>query len=518
MALTFKKEVCRFEQALLQHAHCSSSQVFSSQVIIKQSSAIYGRIITLQTGRLAMFSASKMKWAESEVTSELYMTTSVCTTQWAPGLRRRRSYVPGLLCAERDLWGCLRCRVQHNFHQISSGPPETPIRRPSIRSPCHCSRHRQTAPRHRQTPRICTVSNSHAVERCGETILGRPTLRGAFCFTIPDQPCPRPSATFSSALLLSKLLPPSWLAYGLFCAQIYPSAHLRADALGFGSDGGPGRGFPSPDPPQEKRYGGGGGGFGGNGADACGKSAPFGGVGSLYGSISRPFHFGSGGGIGSWTGKTSDSRSPGGRAGGRIWIEWVGIVWINGRISADGGSSSCIYEDDRSGGGGSGGSCYVLAYSLQGAGAVSAVGGDSGRGCASLDTGGGGSGGRIAVYVKSDVSVSKIGTEWQGILSRKISMQIHGGRSGIYRNCTNGASGTAYRAAVWVVPGLGNPVVVNESKLILDSNMSSGSATDGGGSADNDSVAPAAITPIVPEARVDLLQCTACGALTRNES
>ena len=339
-------------------------------------------------------------------------------------------------------------------------------------------------------------------------------------FVSPSLISPVPGQVQLSPLhyCLSKLLPPSWLAYGLFCAQIYPSAHLRADALGFGSDGGPGRGFPSPDPPQEKRYGGGGGGFGGNGADACGKSAPFGGVGSLYGSISRPFHFGSGGGIGSWTGKTSDSRSPGGRAGGRIWIEWVGIVWINGRISADGGSSSCIYEDDRSGGGGSGGSCYVLAYSLQGAGAVSAVGGDSGRGCASLDTGGGGSGGRIAVYVKSDVSVSKIGTEWQGILSRKISMQIHGGRSGIYRNCTNGASGTAYRAAVWVVPGLGNPVVVNESKLILDSNMSSGSATDGGGSADNDSVAPAAITPIVPEARVDLLQCTACGALARNES
>ena len=198
---------------------------------------------------------------------------------------------------------------------------------------------------------------------------------------------------------------------------------------------------------------------------------------------------------------TADERSPGGQAGGRIWIEWVGIIWLNGRISADGGSTSCAYDRDRSGGGGSGGSCYVFAHSLQGAGTVSAVGGDSGKKCTSFYPGGGGSGGRIAMYVKSDFSVTRQGGEWQGRFSGNISMWTHGGCSGICGSCTNGGSGTTYRAAMWVLSGLGNPVVVNESRLILDSRMGPGSASDNGGTAGYDNIVTAAITPIVAEAR-----------------
>ena len=85
------------------------------QLVIDRTSAIYGRIVSLETGRLFMSSASKMQWADRREMSELYVTTSVRGSRLSTAVPSvAQSYIralgPFLLSvwclpyAERDLW------------------------------------------------------------------------------------------------------------------------------------------------------------------------------------------------------------------------------------------------------------------------------------------------------------------------------------------------------------------------------------------------------------------------------
>ncbi|MGA3266010.1 MAG: hypothetical protein ABSE16_04220 [Verrucomicrobiota bacterium] len=121
-----------------------------------------------------------------------------------------------------------------------------------------------------------------------------------------------------------------------------------------------------------------GGGYGGSGGESS-SGAP---GGTTYGSVAQPVDFGSGGGNG-------DPTTTGGSdGGGAIRLSVVGALTVNGEISANGNPG---WQDDS--GGGSGGSVWIDASSLAGAGGISATGGNG-----VLLGGGGGGGGRIAIY------------------------------------------------------------------------------------------------------------------------
>lgn len=130
--------------------------------------------------------------------------------------------------------------------------------------------------------------------------------------------------------------------------------------------------------------GGGHGGAGGAGTTAAG--------GGTYGLPDAPTDLGSGGG------GNADGfpEGRGGDGGGALRIFARDLLSIEGRVGADG--------DDATGeesGGGSGGSIWVTAGTIAGAGIVSAAGGEG------TTTGGGGGGGRVALYVCD-------GTSWAG--------------------------------------------------------------------------------------------------------
>lgn len=130
--------------------------------------------------------------------------------------------------------------------------------------------------------------------------------------------------------------------------------------------------------------GGGGAGHGGAGGDSNNGTA--GGI--IYGDLSAPTTFGSGGG-------TSGS-SPGGAGGGAININVTGTASIAGTISANGGNGTSTGGTNSAGGGGAGGSIYITADTISGAGTITSDGG-SGANQSNPD-GGGGGGGRIALY------------------------------------------------------------------------------------------------------------------------
>ena len=100
-----------------------------------------------------------------------------------------------------------------------------------------------------------------------------------------------------------------------------------------------------------------------------------------YGSQTSPTTFGSGGG-------TYPVYSVGGAGGGAAQINVGGVLQVDGRISANGGSGS-----GTGGGGGAGGSIWLTSGMLIGSGSITANGGN---GAGSI--GGGGGGGRIAIY------------------------------------------------------------------------------------------------------------------------
>ncbi len=159
-------------------------------------------------------------------------------------------------------------------------------------------------------------------------------------------------------------------------ATIDVGAGIFADGMGSPANQGRGAGRSYSYPV----FTGGGGGYGGNGARGGGLTA-YGGTG--YGSLTSPTDFGSGG---------ANYVSPGfgSSGGGAIHFNVAGTLVINGRISANGTAGL----GDGSGGG-SGGSVWVNAGTLAGAGLISANGGNgSGIG---LYAGGGGGGGRISI-------------------------------------------------------------------------------------------------------------------------
>ncbi|GAV56979.1 hypothetical protein CFOL_v3_00518 [Cephalotus follicularis] len=129
-----------------------------------------------------------------------------------------------------------------------------------------------------------------------------------------------------------------------------------------------------------------------------------------WSSLETPWSYGSRGG------STSKEADYGGGGGGRVKLEIVNLLEIDGYVLADGADGG-----DR-GGGGSGGSIHIIAYKMTGGGMISACGGNGHAG---------GGGGRVSVNVFSRHDDPKI--------------FAHGGSSfGCPENA--GAAGTLYEA------------------------------------------------------------------------
>lgn len=180
---------------------------------------------------------------------------------------------------------------------------------------------------------------------------------------------------------------PQYAAFELSIANILAvesGARISADASGFLAAQGPGAGYAiTAGSPFDSGGGGGGGAYGGLG----GRSDNFHTFsGAIYGSLVQPLEFGSGGG----------GIGVGGSGGGRLKIS-AGVLQLDGRISADGGTSAP--GTFTTGGGGSGGAISINAGNIQGSGVVSARGGNSYTPVDRL--GGGGGGGRVALFYGS---------------------------------------------------------------------------------------------------------------------
>ncbi|HEX7653736.1 MAG TPA: carboxypeptidase regulatory-like domain-containing protein, partial [Verrucomicrobiae bacterium] len=144
---------------------------------------------------------------------------------------------------------------------------------------------------------------------------------------------------------------------------------VTADALGYAANTGPGVGTNSAN-------GSGGGGYGGAGGQAANGT----GGGITYGSLTQPTDPGSGGGI-------TSGPLYGSTGGGALHVSVAGSLTINGSLSAAGNAASQVRA-----GGGAGGSVWLNAGTVNGAGYLGAPGGNG-----DFWTGGGGGGGRIAV-------------------------------------------------------------------------------------------------------------------------
>jgi hypothetical protein len=157
-------------------------------------------------------------------------------------------------------------------------------------------------------------------------------------------------------------------------ATVQAGGGILADGTGWPGGQGPGSGRLASYSPG---YVGGGGGHGGLGAASGGSLIALGG--STYGSVTAPVDGGSGGG-------NYSPDLPGGAGGGAIRMNVTGALLVNGRVSANGGAGA-----SQGSGGGSGGSVWLTAGTLAGAGTISANGG------AGNELGGGGAGGCIAL-------------------------------------------------------------------------------------------------------------------------
>ncbi len=190
---------------------------------------------------------------------------------------------------------------------------------------------------------------------------------------------PLGSQTFGNLLVASN----AWIGLSMASGTVTVTSNATVQAGGgiiadgAGYAGGEGTGFGRYDDSGDT---GGGGGYGGYGASG-GSSMAYGG--STYGSATAPTAFGSGGG-------SYVSNGLGGAGGGAIHLNVTGMLWVDGRISANGNAGLA-----EGGGGGSGGSVWLTVGTLTGAGTISANGG-MGNGLG-LTGGGGGGGGRIAI-------------------------------------------------------------------------------------------------------------------------
>ena len=178
---------------------------------------------------------------------------------------------------------------------------------------------------------------------------------------------------------------------------IQSGGSLLTDSAGYAAGTGPGYGHSYNDRSYLPC---GGGGYGGSGANGASTNA---GGGTTYGSQTSPTTYGSGGG-------QLLPYSFGGAGGGAIQLNVSGILQVDGRISANGGSGS-----GSGGGGGSGGSLWLTSGILTGSGSITANGGN---GAGSI--GGGGGGGRIAIYPAANLFGGTIsaygggGANWGG--------------------------------------------------------------------------------------------------------
>ncbi|HZR16863.1 MAG TPA: hypothetical protein VFE51_06005 [Verrucomicrobiae bacterium] len=212
-------------------------------------------------------------------------------------------------------------------------------------------------------------------------------------------------------------------------ATIEAGGVITADGMGFPANQGRGAGLNS----QSLVRVGGGGGYGGNGGNAGALNA-WGGSG--YGSFTSPTDSGSGGG-------SYLPVGPGSAGGGPIHLSVAGTLIVNGKISANGNAGAA----DGSGGG-SGGSIWINAKMLAGAGTISANGGD-GNG-SGLYAGGGGGGGRIAADALN-------------LFLGKISAQ---GGNGYIR----GGAGTVYLSS-------GPDIQPRQQQLVIDNGGTGGTNT-----------------------------------------
>ncbi|MBN2375582.1 MAG: hypothetical protein JXD22_04225 [Sedimentisphaerales bacterium] len=157
--------------------------------------------------------------------------------------------------------------------------------------------------------------------------------------------------------------------------QVLAPGLINADAKGYRSNEGPGKGTPLD--------GGAGSGYGGKG----GNSGHGGTGGPVYGTAGgTDIEMGSGG-----AGTYSGGSIPGGRGGGQVTLR-ADSIDITGTVSANGSAGS---NYDWAAGGGSGGGILIKSTEMSISGALSSSGGQGGNG---TWAGGGGGGGRIKLF------------------------------------------------------------------------------------------------------------------------
>jgi hypothetical protein len=197
---------------------------------------------------------------------------------------------------------------------------------------------------------------------------------------------------------------------------------INLDGLGYRSAAGPGT--PSANTSD-------GGAYGGVGGDSwIGAYAWPGTTAVTYGSITAPVDLGSGG--------ATSGGTPSGCGGGAVQLTIGGAFTITGTISANG--TFVNYA------GGSGGSIYVTASSISGAGTIQTNGGSMGQ-----YWGGGGGGGRIAVILTDP------GSDFSGFTG---TATAYGGTraNSEYRD---GAAGTLYLQTGSQASGAGSLIIDN---------------------------------------------------------
>ena len=223
------------------------------------------------------------------------------------------------------------------------------------------------------------------------------------------------------------------------------TGEVSGEAMGSGGALGPSAG-------ASHRMGGGGGGHGGRGAQGCYLAAE-GGDAFVSDDVASPWRFGSGGGHGG-----GNSRARGGRGGGRIKVVAHNLT-VDGRVTVDGASTVCagavrtFYSGNRadkeflagahSGGAGAGGSIWIDAHRVFGAGGLHARGGSTRGSCHLAWPGGGGGGGRIAILVAQQEKVDLAAFAGGGGSGFSVE-QADGSATGGRKGCAAGGAGTVY--------------------------------------------------------------------------
>ena len=166
--------------------------------------------------------------------------------------------------------------------------------------------------------------------------------------------------------------------------NIDASSKIDVSSMGLAAESGEGSGARA----TVASSGGGGAGYGGVGGNGSGGALG----GGAYGSALKPVDLGSGGG-----GGTSGTGAA--RGGGALQLISSEAILLEGSLLANGEDATTTGSTAR-GGGGSGGSIYLEAPAVSGAGTVSANGG---KGVATF--GGGGGGGRVSIERTNPVAV-----------------------------------------------------------------------------------------------------------------